>query len=598
MTENLNNYTDPLPVLQNEERLFFLEQLALLDSDAEEAFDRLTRLASTIVETPVSLISILDKDRQFFKSSVGLDEPWSTNRETPLSYSFCQHVVANGQPLIIEDARQHPLVKDNLAISELNVIAYLGMPLISSEGHRLGSLCVIDDKPRQWLEKDINILQDLAISVLTEIELRQESIRTKNIKQNAQILLEVSRLLISSSPDKCSWSEVAEQIVPNWGDLMIVYLRDEDENGRFYLHTSNKIQPTLAEQWQQYLAQVPLPIISPLLASSNNFVGCHANAFDLSALAQDKEHEALLLATNIAGFISLPLHVEENKIGTLCLLSKTFYKADILPVIEELACLLSFKLHSISLYLNMQDALGKRDRFLMTAAHELKTPITIVSSYSELIYDHLHDEGEVLMLPTLQKQSRVLLNHTRQLAQISHTLLDTNQLQKSDITLHKKPINLVTFVQEQIAEHQLLNPLYMFHFHSTRTLLAIYADPIRLKQIITNVLHNAVKYSPINSPIYVFIDSDDQNAILTVRDEGIGIPKEALAKLGQRFFRASNVASAHGLGLGLHLVYALIEKHDGKIKIASMVGQGTAVNIYLPLYDDMLNAHHILFLED
>jgi GAF domain-containing protein len=125
------------------ERLAVLEATALLDTPAEEAFDQFTRLASTILQTPVALVSLVDQDRQFFKSSVGLPEPWASSRQTPLSHSFCKHVVSTSEPLSVSDARSHPLLQNNLAILELGVIAYLGIPLTTSQGFTLGSFCVI-----------------------------------------------------------------------------------------------------------------------------------------------------------------------------------------------------------------------------------------------------------------------------------------------------------------------------------------------------------------------------------------------------------------------------------------------------------------------
>jgi signal transduction histidine kinase len=159
-------------VLNDPARLEVLAATALLDSPAEEAFDRLTRLASTILNTPVSLVSLVDGNHQFFKSQVGLPEPWATDRATPLSHSFCQHVVASAAPFIVTDARQHPLLKDNLAIRDIKVIAYLGVPLTTPEGQTLGSFCAIDGQARIWSEREIKIMQDLASLVMTEIELR------------------------------------------------------------------------------------------------------------------------------------------------------------------------------------------------------------------------------------------------------------------------------------------------------------------------------------------------------------------------------------------------------------------------------------------
>jgi len=153
------------------ERLAELRRSGLLDSPPEESFDRLTRLTSTVLNVPVALVSLVDSDRQFFKSCVGLAQPWSSERQTPLSHSFCQHVVESRRALVISDAREHPVLRDNVAIRDLGVIAYAGAPLITPDGHVLGTLCAIDHKPRHWTTEQVEILCNLAGSVLSEIQL-------------------------------------------------------------------------------------------------------------------------------------------------------------------------------------------------------------------------------------------------------------------------------------------------------------------------------------------------------------------------------------------------------------------------------------------
>lgn len=160
-------------VLEKPERLKALHQLGLLDSQPEPSFDRFTKLAQKVLHVPVVLFSLVDSDRQFFKSQVGLTEPWASKRETPLSHSFCQYVVSSGAPLIIGDARQDPLLSDNLASPDLNVIAYAGTPIYTVEGQVLGSFCAIHSTPHQWTADELEILQDIATAVSTEIELRR-----------------------------------------------------------------------------------------------------------------------------------------------------------------------------------------------------------------------------------------------------------------------------------------------------------------------------------------------------------------------------------------------------------------------------------------
>ncbi|MEW4567643.1 sensor domain-containing diguanylate cyclase [Tautonia sp. JC769] len=164
-------------------RLDALRKTHLLDGPPEIAFDRLTHLAQRILHAPVALISLVDDRRQFFKSAQGLPEPWASRRETPLSHSFCQHVVRSAGPLVIQDARIHPLVHQNLAIRDLGVIAYLGAPLATSAGQVLGAFCVIDGKPRHWGSDDLEVVREMATSTMTEVELRLDVERRQEVER-------------------------------------------------------------------------------------------------------------------------------------------------------------------------------------------------------------------------------------------------------------------------------------------------------------------------------------------------------------------------------------------------------------------------------
>jgi diguanylate cyclase (GGDEF)-like protein/PAS domain S-box-containing protein len=155
----------------DDRRLRVLEATELLDSGPEPAFDRLTRLAAHVLGAPVALVSFVDDRRQFFKSALGLAEPWATRRETPLSHSFCQHVVAARAPLVVSDAREDPRLRQNLAIRDLDVVAYAGVPIVV-DGEAIGAFCVIDKGPRRWPADHVRLLEDLAASVVSAIELR------------------------------------------------------------------------------------------------------------------------------------------------------------------------------------------------------------------------------------------------------------------------------------------------------------------------------------------------------------------------------------------------------------------------------------------
>ena len=165
--------SDLSAMLADRRRVEALRAAGLLTDSPEEAYDRFTRLAATIVEAPIALFTVITEDEQQFRSQFGLEEPLATTRRTPLSHSFCQYVVLSSAPLEVTDAREHPTVRGNPAIEELRVIAYLGVPLITRKGETLGSLCAIDHQPREWTGRDRAVLKDLASATVTEIELRR-----------------------------------------------------------------------------------------------------------------------------------------------------------------------------------------------------------------------------------------------------------------------------------------------------------------------------------------------------------------------------------------------------------------------------------------
>lgn len=191
------------------DRLAELRDSGLLDSGAEETFDRITRLAERVLDVPVALLSMVDRDRQYFKSEVGLPLDLADSRETPLSHSFCQYAVASRSRFVVDDARSHPLVHDHPALRELDVVAYAGQPLETSSGHVLGALCVIQREPRHWTAEELDTLGDLAALALTEIEYR---LRIKALQNLAGVVRELEGPVESLSDAVRRLTDRAERV--------------------------------------------------------------------------------------------------------------------------------------------------------------------------------------------------------------------------------------------------------------------------------------------------------------------------------------------------------------------------------------------------
>ena len=154
-------------------RLAALSATGLLDTATEVEFDQLTALTARSTGAPISLVALVDSDRSFFKSAHGLPEP-PPGRAVSLTHSMCQHVVASGEPMVVGDTRNHPLLRDNGAVTDLGAGAYLGVPIRSPSGHVLGTLCAVDVEAREWSVDDVATLLATASAAQGEIALRAE----------------------------------------------------------------------------------------------------------------------------------------------------------------------------------------------------------------------------------------------------------------------------------------------------------------------------------------------------------------------------------------------------------------------------------------
>ncbi len=172
-------------VVNDPERLEALRSLDVLDQLPDPSFQRLVEMAARLLRVPVALMSFVDEDRQFFAAQTGLPEPTATARQTPLSHSFCQYVVGSGNVMAIEDARSDAVLHDNGAIDDLGVIAYAGVPIVDTDGHRLGSFCVIDSDPHDWTQDELEVLETLSLAIVHEVSLRRALDKERQAKQAA-----------------------------------------------------------------------------------------------------------------------------------------------------------------------------------------------------------------------------------------------------------------------------------------------------------------------------------------------------------------------------------------------------------------------------
>lgn len=177
---------------KEERRLIELYSLNLIHTPDEQSFDRIAELASRIFQVPVSLVSVITEDKQWFKSCVGLTGDLLKKRSTRRDESICQYVVLDGNPLVVEDTMKDHRFMHNPLVKQYNVRFYAGAPIVTKRNNIIGSFCIIDVKPRSFSEVELQTLVDLSKWVNTELELRTDLIERTMNEQSIRTLYEVT----------------------------------------------------------------------------------------------------------------------------------------------------------------------------------------------------------------------------------------------------------------------------------------------------------------------------------------------------------------------------------------------------------------------
>jgi len=171
-------------VIGDERRLAAVRGTGLLDSEVEEAFDRLTRLAVRLVKIPAAFVSLVDENRDFYKSACGFGEPLASSRQLE-GPTFCHFTIQSAEPLVIPDTEADPIYRDVPTVRSLGVAAYVGIPILVND-QVIGAFCAIDTTPHSWTEDEITVLQELAAVAVSEISLRAARAELESARSEAE----------------------------------------------------------------------------------------------------------------------------------------------------------------------------------------------------------------------------------------------------------------------------------------------------------------------------------------------------------------------------------------------------------------------------
>ncbi|MGN6438208.1 MAG: ATP-binding protein [Agriterribacter sp.] len=222
----------------------------------------------------------------------------------------------------------------------------------------------------------------------------------------------------------------------------------------------------------------------------------------------------------------------------------------------------------------------QKEDFISIASHELKTPMTSIKTYAEVLHETLQKTNN----PAAEKMMQKLNVQVDRLIYLIRTLLDTSNLEGGELMLKTEPFELWGLIDEQVQDLQQLSPGHHFITSGAKECMVV-ADRERIAQVFTNLIFNAIKYSPRGGDIVIEWKKLKEEVEVSVRDQGIGIPQEAQQKLFTRFFRVKTkeMENYPGMGLGLYITAQIVNRHGGKIWLESAPGKGSTFYFTLPL---------------
>ncbi len=236
----------------------------------------------------------------------------------------------------------------------------------------------------------------------------------------------------------------------------------------------------------------------------------------------------------------------------------------------------------------MREANELKDEFLAITAHEFRTPLTVILAHSQLSLRALQRASEQQQISSLRENFTIIEEQARQLTNIVNSFLEVTQINRGQLMLKLEEVDLAEIATHVVTQHETASP-----DHSIRCLIEpneqaylVMGDSARLRQIIANLVQNAIKYSPQGGSVTVALRRSQETIEVCVEDKGIGVPQDAQARLFERFYRGPNIEESHtrGIGLGLYLVAQLVQMHGGSIRVESsgVYGEGSRFIFTLP----------------
>ncbi len=512
----------------------------MLDTLPQPVFDHITDLASQICNTPIALITLVDRDRQWFKSRVGL-----AATQTGRDVSFCGHAIFDPeQVFVVEDALQDARFADNpLVQGDPQIRFYAGAPIVTEDGHALGTVCVIDRRARVLEPAQHAALCSLASLVATLLEhehlqreeAQRNSAEERRRSQIAHALLQAGRQLKSFVDSDCVYQFVNLAYSDYWQcrseDIVGKHVADLVGEAVFQETIKPRLDRALAGEMVQYEAAFSFP-------------GMGVRQMEVWYLPAYGD------AGDILGVVVWVHDIEQRKQRE-----------------DDLNQALT----------SLQHKTLEQERFIHIISHDLREPINTINNFAGL----LADESTSSDASGQRRYLDYVVQGGQRMELLLNDLLDFVRLDKAAVD--PQPVDLNTLAA-QVRDDLSASMVRVGGQLQLGQLPTVLGDSSLLRIVLQNLVSNALKFSRPDAPAEVSLSAHQAQGVWCIRvaDNGIGIPADKQDAVFDMFKRLHSRKQYDGTGLGLSICRRIAELHHGRITVTSELGVGSCFTLVLP----------------
>jgi PAS domain S-box-containing protein len=409
----------------------------------------------------------------------------------------------------------------------------------------------------------------------------------KQAEQDQMFLSEATRILASSLDYHTTLTSVAQLAVPAVADWCVIHMVDEHQ-----IPQQEALAHVAPEKvaWAQALqSDYPIDMESPtglpwVLRTAQPLILPVITDEQLQEVAIDARHLEVLRSVGFTSAMIVPIVARGRALGAISFVSaeqgRQYGDAD-LVLAQHLARRAAVAIDNARLYREAQDASHARDQFLAVAAHELRSPLTSMKGFAQLLLRRASrtDSQEEWIRPLQTIDSQI-----NRVTDLVNRLLDVSRIQEKRLQIQTARDDLLEIINVAVNEAQMATEQHVITYVGSHEPMLADVDRTRIAQVLSNLLGNAIRYSPGGTPVTVDAQSNDEEIVVSVSDKGPGLPPDSRERLFDRYFRGDGAlnSTAEGLGLGLYVAHGIVLAHGGRMWVQSEPGHGATFFFAIP----------------